>query len=175
MSLQTISRRQAAVRMSLTIQTSHFEMTKPKPPGTPHGNRIHGLCRTPVYKSWGLMIQRCTNPKNPHFKDYGARGINVCKRWRTFTNFFSDMGYPPAGHSIERQNVNGDYCPSNCIWLPKNQQSWNRRMSTRFEYQGKTYVVAEVAHKHGVKLSTAQARIIRLGWEPWKAATTPPK
>src|SRR5208282_2688877 len=58
--------------------------------------------QTPEYRSWGHMIERCTNPSFHAWKHYGGRGIMVCKRWRNFSNFLADMGSRPVGKSIDR-------------------------------------------------------------------------
>lgn len=90
----------------------------------------HGAARTVEYNSWVNMMQRCYNPRCKDFKNYGGRGIKVCDRWHDFVNFLADMGLrPAAGYSIERVNVDKDYEPSNCIWLPMSEQSKNRRNS----------------------------------------------
>ena len=93
---------------------------------------IHGAARlgqkTIEYRTWISMMRRCYNQNTKDYKNYGGRGIEVCERWHKFENFLADMGPRPAGeYSIERVNVNGNYEPSNCIWLPKSQQSKNRR------------------------------------------------
>lgn len=90
-------------------------------------NKTHGLTRSQTYYSWCAMIGRCTNPNDRGWKDYGGRGITICSRWKIFQNFLDDMGICPTGHSIERQDVNGNYEPSNCIWIPKKAQAANRR------------------------------------------------
>lgn len=84
--------------------------------------------RTPTYTAWGNMIQRCCNPKNPRFKDYGGRGITVCERWKSFQNFLTDMGERPNSlMSIDREDVEGNYTPNNCQWAWPDQQVKNRR------------------------------------------------
>lgn len=94
----------------------------------------HGLGKTSTYKSWDAMVQRCTNKNNPNYKDYGAVGVEVCERWRSFVNFFADMGHRPAGTSLGRVDPFGDYGPSNCRWSTAYEQAHNKRMSvTSFE------------------------------------------
>jgi hypothetical protein len=81
----------------------------------------HGMYGTPEYAAWNQMIQRCYNERNPGYEDYGGRGITVCDWWRySFENFFADMGYRPVGdYSIEREDNNGNYEPSNCVGCGK--------------------------------------------------------
>ena len=91
-----------------------------------HGFGARGL-RHRAYQSWRNMIARCINPDNPAYKYYGGRGITVCKRWRKFTNFYSDMGYPPFGLTLERINNDGNYKRSNCKWATRKEQNKNKR------------------------------------------------
>lgn len=88
----------------------------------------HGQDGTPTYRCWVSMRFRCSNPNHHRWKDYGGRGIRVCERWESFENFYADMGNRPDGYSIERINVNGNYEPSNCKWIPLADQSKNRRI-----------------------------------------------
>lgn len=88
----------------------------------------HGQHGQKTYRSWKAMKNRCYNPKHPHFKHYGGRGITVCDRWKnSFENFFADLGECPPDYSLERIDVNGNYEPSNCKWIPWKDQSKNRR------------------------------------------------
>jgi hypothetical protein len=88
----------------------------------------HGMYGTPEYLSWGSMIQRCTNPKNNNFKNYGGRGISVCKSWRdSFESFFQDMGRRPTDTSLDRIDVNGNYEPENCRWSTALCQARNKQ------------------------------------------------
>jgi hypothetical protein len=82
------------------------------------------------------MKYRCNNSNCPDYKYYGARGINVCKRWDVFKNFLDDMGEKPKGLTINRINGDGNYEPSNCIWSTWKEQSKNRR-SHMYKYSKK--------------------------------------
>ncbi len=75
------------------------------------------------------MKNRCTNPKQSNYKNYGGRGIKVCERWlRSFAAFFEDMGRKPFPHfTLERKDNEGNYEPSNCIWASRITQRHNRR------------------------------------------------
>jgi hypothetical protein len=80
------------------------------------------------YRIWMNMKQRCGNPKDIRYKWYGARGIAVCERWKSFVNFLADMGRRPSSdYVLDRINVNGNYEPNNCRWLSKEKSSGNRR------------------------------------------------
>jgi hypothetical protein len=100
-------------------------------------NRTHGHAyamyrkSSPTYQSWANMKDRSLNPKNPQWKDYGGRGITIAKRWMAFEEFLKDMGEMPPGYSLERKDVNGNYQPSNCIWIPRSEQNKNKRNSKK--------------------------------------------
>ena len=90
----------------------------------------HGQHRSPEYKSWKGMIQRCTNPKDASFSYYVGRGSGVCDRWRDFRNFYEDMGERPKGLTIERTNNCKGYSPDNCCWATRTEQQHNTRLQT---------------------------------------------
>jgi len=92
----------------------------------------HGLARSgslhPLYKIWAAMKQRCGNQSSKDFYLYGARGILVCERWRnSFPAFVADVGYRPAGMSLDRIDSDGNYEPGNVRWATAAEQSRNRR------------------------------------------------
>lgn len=89
----------------------------------------HRLSNHRLYYTWNKMIQRCYNPKNKNYIEYGARGITVCDRWHSIENFIEDL-FPTfkEGLSLDRINVDGDYEPSNCRWVTKSIQARNTRL-----------------------------------------------
>ena len=85
------------------------------------------MTKTPEFKCWDSMLQRCSNPNHESYFRYGGRGIKVCQRWSKFENFFTDMGKRPSGLTLERINNNGNYTPKNCKWATWKEQGQNKR------------------------------------------------
>ena len=109
--------------------TSHIKSGGTKACGCLKGKSItHGLGYHPIYAIWNQMNQRCSNPNNKRYKDYGGRGIQVCERWLDVKNFIEDM-YPSweEGLSLDRIDVNGNYEPDNCRWTTQTIQMRNTR------------------------------------------------
>lgn len=88
---------------------------------------------SPEYAAWGAMIRRCHNPSDPHFVNYGARGICVCDEWRgSYAAFLAHVGRRPSElHSIDRVNNDGNYEPGNMRWATRSQQNSNTRRNKR--------------------------------------------
>jgi hypothetical protein len=98
---------------------------------TRHGHARKGH-RTRAYMCWVSMKQRCLNPNNRAYGNYGGRNISVCERWRRFENFLADMGEPPPGKSLDRYpNNDGNYEPGNCRWATPREQFLNQRPPKR--------------------------------------------
>lgn len=110
------------------------------------------------------MKRRCLNPKAPNYRNYGGRGIKVCGRWMIFQNFFADIGERPPGHSIERIDVNGDYCPENCKWIPSHLQARNRRASVKVLINGVETPLREACQNLGLNYRTVLSRVNILKW-----------
>ncbi len=109
------------------------------------------------YAAWSRMIDRCENPKNPGFQNYGGRGIVVCKRWRiSFESFLADVGpRPTSSHSLDRLDTNLGYGPKNCRWATKAEQSANTRRSKLWVINGQTFQTCTIAASaFGVQPST---------------------
>jgi hypothetical protein len=126
---------------------------------TASASTTHGLSGTKVLSIWKNMMQRCNNPRNPGYPDYGGRGIKVCKRWHDVTKFFEDMGEPPTGLTLDRKDNNGDYSPENCQWATNKQQANNKRTSRSFE----GIPLKEWAQTLGIPYTTLIGRIKRNG------------
>lgn len=88
---------------------------------------IHGMSKTPEFRAWASMIQRCLNPNSSRYYRYGGRGITICARWQSFEAFFADVGRRPAPeYSIDRIDNDGDYEPANVRWATRSEQQRNK-------------------------------------------------
>lgn len=135
----------------------------------------HGMAKTKVYKTWAGMKSRCTNPNNARWADYGGRGIYLCDSWMDFEPFYQDMGEPPSKyHSLDRINVNGNYCPENCRWATSKEQSLNMRTNLRITINGDEKTVHEWASIYSMTHTCLRTRL-RRGWEIVRAVSTPMK
>lgn len=133
--------------------------------------KTHGKSGTRVYHSWCAMIDRCENENNERYKDYGGRGVVVCERWRSsFEDFYSDMGDPPPGCSIERIENDKGYEPGNCRWATAKEQGHNKRNNVYAELGGRRRLVRDWAADIGITYSTLVWRIQAWGVE--RALTT---
>jgi hypothetical protein len=126
--------------------------------------KTHGLSGTKAYKVWKSMNERCHGTWHKAFHRYGGRGIKVCERWRKFENFYADMGDPPPGLTLEREDNNGDYEPNNCVWATRKAQQNNLRSNVVFTFNGKTQTLMQWVNELGLSYQTVWQRIFRFGW-----------
>lgn len=118
----------------------------------------------PLYGIWRGMIARCTDPENKAFRIYGARGIRVCERWSTFSNFVQDMSPRPSlMHSIDRIDGNMGHEPSNVRWATHTQQMRNRRTNRLISHKGETLPLSVWTERYGLDYQVVLGRI-RRGW-----------
>lgn len=137
---------------------------------TVHGQSVN---KTPTYRSWVAMRQRCNDKNCCHYPDYGERGITVCERWNSFENFLVDMGPRPDGTTLDRfPDVNGNYEPGNCRWATSRQQSRNRRNSLYLTIDGEKKMMIDWAVQYGINHVTVFGRLKR-GWSHEDAIKKP--
>lgn len=129
-----------------------------------------------TYHSWTNMRERCLNPNHHRYKRYGGRGILICERWNDFNMFLADMGERPTiKHSIERNDSDGNYEPTNCRWATNKEQSRNTTRTIYAEYQGKRWKLIELCESLGIPYSNVLGRYRALGWPIEKALFEPIK
>lgn len=132
-----------------------------------------------AYSMWKDMIYRCEKPSCGNYRNYGARGIAVCEDWKDFSTFLKwldDNGYDKnLGRqcSIERIDVNGDYCPQNCKIAGAKEQANNKRNSNLVTIGEETKTVSQWCEETGINRSTAYHRI-KQGWSDVDAVTLMP-
>lgn len=122
--------------------------------------KTHGMYGTRIYSIWANMLQRCYNQRERSYKYYGARGIKVCDKWKRFEGFLEDMGGTYQEHlSIDRINVNGDYCSENCKWATKEEQANNTRANHLITINGETDTLANVCKKYNLNYKTVHKKL----------------
>lgn len=138
------------------------------------GHYTHGLGKPKTYSHWVNMKTRCLNKNNVKYKDYGGRGIKVCDEWLNFENFHYwaiNNGFK-SDLTLERINVNGNYEPNNCKWIPMIEQAKNKRNSRLITYNGITDTIQGWTKRLNFKKNTLRARLNN-NWSVEKAFTTP--
>lgn len=137
-------------------------------------NRTHSKTDTREWNAWAGAKSRCSNPNVSAFKNYGGRGITMCRRWlNSFAAFFADMGPCPPRFTLERKDVNRGYTPKNCIWASAKTQARNRRTTVYVRRKGRKITLAQAAEDHGLRLSLVRDRFCRQGWSLERSLTTP--
>lgn len=127
---------------------------------------------TKTYQNWTAMKSRCRNTKDPHYPQWGGRGITYDPAWEDYDNFLMDMGEQPDGRSLGRIDNDGPYTKANCRWETALMQAQNTRTCHQYEFQGVTGTLRQHAMRHGWDYKLVKNRV-RKGWTLEKAATTP--
>jgi hypothetical protein len=146
-----------------------------------HIHRTHARTKTPEYKAWLQIKQRCLNPNNPRFTDYGGRGIQFlgecCQQFEAFFAFVGER--PSPQHTIERPNNDGPYCGpcpefphGNMRWATRIEQQNNKRSNHRVTYQGLTLTLTQWVRRLGLPRDPIKRRL-QLGWSFHDAVTLP--
>lgn len=127
-----------------------------------HGH-ARGYKKSKVYAVWSSMVDRCRNPMNNRFENYGGRGIDVCDRWLKFENFIDDMGYFD-GLTLDRKDNDKGYCKENCRWATRIEQANNKTTNRFIHHNGKKLTAPQWDRELGLKLGTTRSRLFILGW-----------
>ena len=143
-------------------------------------NKTHGESKTRLYKIWKGIRTRCYNTNYAEYKNYGGRGIQVCDEWKSdflaFKSWAESSGYNSSAKyqecTIDRIDVNGNYCPENCRWIPNAEQANNTRKTKHYSLNGEDHTLSDWCKIYGIKKQNVQARM-QLGWDFEKAISTP--
>lgn len=128
---------------------------------SPH-SRTHGLTKTRIHRVWRAMKQRCNNPNNGEYGNYGARGITVCAEWSD--NFEAFLAWALAhGYDgileIDRIDVNRGYSPGNCRFVTSSVNKRNMRKTRYYFYDGQDRALPDIADMTGINVRTLRSRI----------------
>ena len=137
----------------------------------------HGESKTPLYYVWKSMRQRCKNPNNSRYEDYGGRGIDICTEWDDFLTF-KEWAYANGytnGLTVDRIDNDKGYSPENCRIADYIIQGNNKRNVRHVEYDGRNQTVREIADKFGIDRELLSQRIFTYGWDVNKAISEPKK
>lgn len=112
-----------------------------------------------AFPRWRAMISRCFSEGTKAYPHYGGRGITVCERWKSFDNFYEDMGEPPPGMTLDRINNDGNYEPGNCRWATMRVQANNKGNNRYLRFNGMIKSVADWASSLRINEGTIRARL----------------
>ena len=133
---------------------------------------IHNQRHTKIYEVWKTLKQRCFNPTNISYKNYGGRGITICEDWKNnFSSFYEwsmKNGYK-EGLSIDRIDNNGNYCPENCRWTDRLTQANNTRTNHFITFRNQTKTIAEWARHFNLPYSNILAKLQKNNYDSEKA------
>lgn len=135
----------------------------------------HGLRNHPLYIVWSHLRQRCNNPNDPSYIDYGGRGITVCFEWNNSFEIFYAWSMSNGWSKdlqIDRKDNNEGYYPSNCHFVTRSVNCRNRRNNVFVEYKGVSKILSQWAEESNIEIRTLWARIFTYKWDVGKALTT---
>lgn len=131
----------------------------------------HGMSDTPIFYVWQGMRNRCLNPNNKQYKNYGGRGIRICDEWADSNSFIEwaiQNGYE-EGLQLDRKDVNGNYEPDNCRFVTQLENARNRQNTIYVHYEGQLMTIGEVADITGIDSARIYQRIHELNWSEYDA------
>lgn len=137
-------------------------------------NTTHDMADTRLYRIYAHMKDRCLNPNDKNYINYGDRGIKITYEWNEFEGFRDwalNNGYQ-ENLTIDRIDVNRDYEPSNCRWVTMKVQNNNKRNNLYVVYQGREKTLKQWSEEMNIKYSTLYGRIVKRGWEIDRAMET---
>ena len=136
------------------------------------------MSRTPEWKAWHSIKDRCLNEDAENYPRYGGRGISVHPAWLAepggFESFFAEVGLRPSTkHSLERKENGGNYEPGNVVWATAKEQANNRRTNRVVEFEGERLTLAQWAERKGISADTLFTRLVTRRWSTARALLTP--
>lgn len=128
-------------------------------------NKYRGKFNPKLGHAYYNMRKRCNNPKNKSYKHYGGKGIKICSKWDTLEGFLDDM-MPTYkdGLTLDRIDVNGDYCKENCRWVDRKVQNNNKTTNVYVSYKGENLTIAQLCDKYKLIYETAR-KLISEGYD----------
>lgn len=132
----------------MTEQTKRKQGAQPGNKNAKRDGSTPRLCRT-----YAAMKHRCSNPHSSSWRNYGGRGIHVCEEWKNDSEAFYRWAWASGYNetlTLDRIDVNGDYCPENCRWSTWKEQANNRQNTIRAEINGEIHTLTEWADMYGL-------------------------
>lgn len=172
------------LRRNKVVSCGCYQKERAKRVNMTHGGCCSGQSKRgydKLYHTWQGMKDRCFNPSSTEYEKYGGRGITVCDEWKdnyiTFRDFMLSIGFDPAKptkeQTIDRIDVNGNYCPENCRLLSLSEQQYNKTNNRLITYNGVTKTATEWAKEFGIKMEMILKRIDESDWSVEEALTRP--
>lgn len=125
-----------------------------------HGKRDYPR----LYETWKNMKRRCSDPSNKRWENYGGKGVKVCDEWNRDFKAFRDWSFSHGYQdnlTIDRIDINGDYCPENCRWADAITQQNNTSRNAWVVIRGEKMTLANAARKLNLSYSTVAHRYQR--------------